>query len=94
MELYSNDSLQSNLSIALSRKQWIKLCVLLESNIKNTEESIEYWRIAASKAYSRGDPSFCNSEENESFYKEQLDTIKAFLAAYEAASKHDAAILE
>ena len=87
MELYSNDSLQSILSIALSRKQWIKICVLLETNIKNTEESIEYWRIAASKAYSIGDPSFRHAEENESFYKEKLDTIKAFLAAYETAMK-------
>ena len=94
MEGYSNDSWKSILSTALARKRWIKICVLLESNIKNTEESIEYWRIAASKAYARGDSSFRHAEENERFYKEQLDTIKAFLAAYEAAINHDAAILE
>ena len=51
MEMNLKDPLRSKMSIMLTVEQWIKIRLLLEAKVKDAEENIEHWRVAASKSY-------------------------------------------
>ena len=83
MEMNLKDPLKSKLSITLTIEQWIKIRLILEAKVKDTEENIEHWRIAASKSYALDESLQRKAKDAESFYMGQLDAIKSFLSAYD-----------
>ena len=83
MEMNLKDLLRSKMSITLTVEQWIKIRLLLEAKVKDAEENVEHWRVAASKSYAHDESLQRIAKDAESFYTGQLDAIKSFLSAYD-----------
>lgn len=79
---FVNEFWNEKIAVTLTREQWHKISVALEQEIENKNKLINILRSVKSEMDNRG-----GTVSGVQFWEEQIDTIKAFLSAYEAARK-------